>query len=238
MPSKTRLVTVKKFEMLGLNMKRITLHGKDLWDFPDGHEGSYVKLSFESAMDSPINGMRENRFCRRTFTVRDFRKEQLELDLDFLLHGDDGPASKWALNAKKNDPLEILGPGPAKIAPRDASWYLFVGDMTALPAIAVNLKKLRSDATGIALIEVMSSKDIQTLETPPGVDLRWIINESPLEGCSVLLNQLFAVAVEDNHPYAWIAGEFELMRGAKKFLKEKMHLPKNSIYVSCHWKIN
>ena len=110
--------------------------------------------------------------------------------------------------------------------------------MTALPAIAVNLKKLRSDATGIALIEVMSSKDIQTLETPSGVDIRWIINESPLEGCSVLLNQLYAVAVDDNHPYAWIAGEFELMRGAKKFLKEKMYVPKNSMYVSCYWKIN
>ena len=37
---------------------------------------------------------------------------------------------------------------------------------------------------------------------------------------------------------AWIAGEFELMREAKKFLKGKMNLPKDLMYVSCYWKIN
>ena len=238
MPSKSRILAVKKIEMLGANMKRITLSGEGLLDFPQGQEGSYVKASFEKNIDSPIDSMAENRFCRRSFTVRHFRKKDLELDLDFLLHGESGPASKWAISAKEEDTLEIAGPGPAKIAPPEANWYVFVGDMTALPAIAVNLEKLRNDATGIALIEVMSSKDIQALKKPPGLDIQWIINRSPLKGCSELMDQFFSIKWCSRNPYAWVAGEFELMRGAKKFLKEKRNLPKNSMYLSCYWKID
>ena len=69
--------------MLGLNIKIITFYSKDLRNFSYGHKGSYLEASFERNIDSSIIGLGENHFCRKTFLVREFRKEKLELDFGF-----------------------------------------------------------------------------------------------------------------------------------------------------------
>jgi NADPH-dependent ferric siderophore reductase len=152
------------------------------------------------------------------------------------LHGDSGPASKWASSVQIGDSVEIAGPGPAILAAA-ADWYLFVGDMTALPAIAVNLEKLPSEASGIALLEINSLEDKQDLKKPEGVEVRWIINPDPLTGCEDLIDSLSYVQIKGINPYVWVAGEFELLRFARKLLKHDKALPKESLYLSCYWKI-
>ena len=74
-----------------------------------------------------------------------------------------------------------------------ADWYLFVGDMTALPAIAANLEKLPTESSGIALLEINSLEDKQDLRKPEGVEVRWIINPDPLTGCEDLIDSLGSV---------------------------------------------
>ena len=41
-----RKLEVTNTELLGRNMKRVTLHGSDLSDFPEHQESGYVKLLF------------------------------------------------------------------------------------------------------------------------------------------------------------------------------------------------
>ena len=36
----------------------------------------------------------------------------------------------------------VSGPGPKKLVDMNADWFLIAGDMSALPAISVNLEKL------------------------------------------------------------------------------------------------
>jgi len=233
-------VTIRKLNVvkaceLGKSMKRITLQGDDLADFPENQESGYVKIRFPKNLDNePTNSNKD--YDLRSYTIRAFDLEKRELVLDFLLHGDSGPASKWASSVQIGDSIEIAGPGPAILA-APADWYLFVGDMTALPAIAVNLEKLSPESKGMALLEINSLEDKQDLRKPEGVEVRWIINTDPLTGCEDLIESLNNVEITGENPYVWVAGEFELLRFARKILKHDKALPKESLYLSCYWKI-
>tara|TARA_B100001113_G_scaffold203869_1_gene167204 strand:+ start:499 stop:1287 length:789 start_codon:yes stop_codon:yes gene_type:complete len=230
-----RKLNVVKASELGKSMKRITLQGDDLADFPENQESGYVKIRFPKNLDNePTNSNKD--YDLRSYTIRAFDLEKRELVLDFLLHGDSGPASKWASSVQIGDSIEIAGPGPAILA-APADWYLFVGDMTALPAIAVNLEKLSPESKGMALLEINSLEDKQDLRKPEGVEVRWIINTDPLTGCEDLIESLNNVEITGENPYVWVAGEFELLRFARKMLKHDKALPKESLYLSCYWKI-
>ena len=230
-----RKLRVINSQELGKSMRRITLQGEDLANFPENQESGYVKIRFPKNLDhEPSNAKKD--YDLRSYTIRSFNLEKRELVLDFLLHGDSGPASKWASSAQIGDSIEIAGPGPAILA-ADADWYLFVGDMTALPAIAVNLEKLSSESKGIVLIEINSLEDKQELKKPEGVEVKWIINSDPLTGCEDLIKALSGVEIKGGNPYAWVAGEFELLRFARKLLKYDKAFPKDSLYLSCYWKI-
>lgn len=49
----------------------------------------------------------------RTYTIRALRREALEVDVDFVLHGVNGPASAWATRACIGDCLQMVAPNLA-----------------------------------------------------------------------------------------------------------------------------
>ncbi|BBI49051.1 hypothetical protein HORIV_14720 [Vreelandella olivaria] len=46
----------------------------------------------------------------RTYTIRALRPEKAEVDVEFVLHGDNGPASRWAMHARPGDRLAMTAP--------------------------------------------------------------------------------------------------------------------------------
>ena len=97
-------------------MKRITLCGDDLADFPIDAESGYVKALFHPQGIPVVDADSVKGAVKRSYTVRAFRAATRELDIDFVLHGDFGPASTWATSAGIGDILAIAGPGPTKLA--------------------------------------------------------------------------------------------------------------------------
>lgn len=226
----SRELTVLARDYVTKNMIRVTLGGPGLDGFPQSQAGGYVKLRL------PSPGAPDKRVVR-TYTIRNQRPQ--EIDIDFALHGDEGaagPATQWAMSANRGDRIEVGGPGPAKPLPEGFEFYLMFGDMTSLPAISVNLEQLPDRARGVALIEVMSEDDRQSLVHPEGVEIRWLVNPAPGREDAPLPAHARAIAWPDPEPYAWSACEFSSMKALRAYLRDERGLTPDSLYISSYWK--
>lgn len=213
------------------NMLRVTLGGPGMNGFPDDQDGAYVKLRLaEPATD-------DDKPLIRTYTVRYYRAESGEMDLDFVLHDIDGPAADWARTCEPGDQVKVGGPGPKKIADPGADWYLFAGDMSALPAIGANLEALPRDARGYAVIEVIDAADRQEIDAPAGVRVEWIVNPHPDRENTILLDRVQQLEWLDGEPYAWVAGEFSQSLAIRAWLKDHRGLTRDRMYASSYWQI-
>ena len=138
-----RLLTVKGAWFLTPNMIRVVFAGPELDGFPTGREGGNCKLMLPDpgeTKDSFTQRLAQGlALVRRTYTVRKFNAETNALTIDFVAHGDEGPASRWASHAKPGDFLGFGGPSTPKVTHFEADWYLVAADPSALPVAAATL---------------------------------------------------------------------------------------------------
>ena len=221
-----RELTVIRKSHITTNMLRVTLGGENIQTIPDDQESGYVKLIFPKGDEKPLV---------RTYTIRNQRAD--EIDIDFVLHEDGGPASTWAKQTQPNDTIIVGGPGPKKLIEESTDWHILVGDMTALPAISVNLAKLPHDAKGYAILEVISEEDIQALKHPIGIQLKWVINPHPGENTNLLLDQIQSLSWLQGSVSVWVACEFSSMRMLRTFFKNDTNVEKENFYISSYWKL-
>jgi NADPH-dependent ferric siderophore reductase len=198
-------------------------------NFPEDQESGYVKLIF------PRDG--GGRPLMRTYTV--INQTETSIDIDFAIHEAKGPASSWAVNAKVGDEITVGGPGPKRLVTQEeADWFIIAGDMTALPAISVNLTLLPEDAKGYAVIEVVSEADIRNLVHPKYLQVIWVVNTaSHNSDKNPLLEQIKVLPQIDGNLSVWVASEFSSMRAIRKYLKNTFELPKSHFYTSSYWKL-
>ncbi len=131
--------------------------------------------------------------------------------------------------------IDIGGPGPKKLVDPAADWGLLIGDMTALPAISVNLETLPRDTRGHAIIEVLHEDDIQPLDAPEGIDMRWVINPHPGERGNTLYDAVRELAWQPGEPSVWCACEFSCMRQLRAHLHDERGVTRQQLYISSYW---
>lgn len=205
--------TVTRIQDLGPTFRRITFSGPGMADF--GFEGPALDMRLKLVIppvgmapqdryDLPAllagddgHGMSwyqewlrvpaERRGAMRTYTVRAWRPDVRELDVDMVLHADadghSGPAAAWAGTAAVGDRLHIIGPHREsagegygiEFVPGDAGDLLIAGDETAVPAIGSILSALPAHVMGCALLEVPHEDDVQDLPAPAGMEVRWLV---------------------------------------------------------------
>lgn len=241
MAAPIRSLTVHETTQLSPNTIRLALVGDSLADFPDGFEGGYVKLLFDRdgeplrEVDGDVRPA-----VRRSYTVRSVDQGERVLLLDAALHavrgGSLGPATRWIVRAKPGDKIAIAGPGPVKRLSTDADHIVAIADPTALPALAVNLEGLSSDARGLAIVEVLSDEDRQDLQAPAGVAVHWVVNPSPSHDRSPLAQALFDAEWPSGRVSFWGAGEFHSMRFVRGYLRERS-VAREDLYCSSYWKL-
>ncbi|MEM7217279.1 MAG: siderophore-interacting protein [Pseudomonadota bacterium] len=227
MPAQYQL-TVAHNDSLTPHMRRIRLTGSDLRDFPADQESGYVKLLVEREDGETVP---------RSYTIRAFDARREMLTLDFVDHGDSGPASAWARRAEPGAAVTIRGPGEKKLADPAADWFFLAADLSALPALAVNLEVLRRDASGYAIIEVPSLDDRQNIDAPTGIDVQWIVNEDAAAPNRALVDTVLRQPWLEGRAYPWFAGEFDGMRALRKYFRDERGIDRKAMYLSCYWKL-
>ncbi|GAA5087310.1 NADPH-dependent ferric siderophore reductase [Thermocatellispora tengchongensis] len=190
-------VEVRRAERLSPSFLRVTFTG-ELDDFADHGLDQRIKLVLPLAGEDPGYGFLDGtpdwfgawraladdrRNPLRTYTVRGLRRDPAELDVDFVLHGDSGPATRWANRVTPGDRLVVVGPN-ARCAgstralewapPPGADRLLLAGDETAVPAICSIVSALPPGVRGRVLLEVPDPGDALPLAAPAGVEVSWL----------------------------------------------------------------
>jgi NADPH-dependent ferric siderophore reductase len=207
------------------HLVRVTLGGEGFDAFEDRPEtDKYVKLHFTQPAGDVV---------RRTYTVRSVDHDRRVIDIDFVIHGDEGIAGPWAARVEPGATITIAGPGGGYAPNPDADWYLFAGDLAGLPAIAAALEALPADAVGTALIEADTVDDVIALTAPAGVEVRWLTGDEP--STDRLADVIRSLDWAGGHVDVFAHGERESMKVLRRHLFDERGLERAQVSLSGYW---
>ncbi|QXH63004.1 siderophore-interacting protein [Pseudomonas azerbaijanorientalis] len=240
---KRRRLEVLRVVDLTPRMRRITLGGPELAGFVSLGTDDHVKLLFPqnaeqaAALETLVLGAGKDNGPlpeMRDYTPRRYDLSTLELDIDFVLHGD-GPASTWAEQAKPGQFLHIGGPRGSMIVPDMFDSYLLIGDETALPAIARRLESLAANRRALVIVEVENGKEQQVLESAAEVNVIWVLREG---GKDNLLTTVRQIQVPGGSLYAWVATESKVSRRIRRVLLDEHGLNEQFVKAVGYWRLD
>jgi NADPH-dependent ferric siderophore reductase len=245
-PAPPCLVLVKNILDVSPNLRRITFTGEDISNFPSFCPGAHIKVFFplphQTSPLLPTQSSKGNDWKNnsekpdvRTYSVRSIRTNLQEIDIEFVLHGDKSPASRFAQQAKVGDVLGLSRPsGPDPMVP-DVDVFFMVGDMTALPAIAAMLEVMPPHTKGQVNLNLLTKSDCIRLIKPEGIQVTYYINDS-VSLIRDSLQQGAALTNEPNPCHYWMAGEEKLILPIRQFLLKEMKVKKANMYAIPYWR--
>lgn len=238
--------TVLRTERLTPHMIRVVLGGADLAGFAAGeYTDHYVKLLFPQpgvSYPEPLDMERiradfprEQWPTTRTYTVRAWDPEAVELTLDFVHHGDKGLAGPWAAGARPGDEISFMGPGGAYAPRAGADWHLLAGDESALPAIAASLERIPEGAPVRVFVEIEGPEEEQELPTPGDAKVVWLHRGGGPVG-ELLVEAVQKLEFPEGEVHAFVHGEAGFVKALRRHLRVERGLPMERLSISGYWR--
>ncbi|WP_240232165.1 siderophore-interacting protein [Devosia lacusdianchii] len=196
-----------------LHLPVITEDGR--WTYPDGQDA--IRCS--------------------TYTVRRFRQESGEVDIDFVVH-DGGLASEWAQRANPGDRITINNPRGLYTPPDDIVWQLLVADATGLPALSRLLEQTPRHVQSRVFVEVAEIEHEQVLPAHPGATVTWLHRSGNGVAPSRMGEVVRAVPLPATPGYVWVAGEQKVVRAIRKFVRQELKLAPERYELVGYWTAN
>ncbi len=241
-----RLLQLVKKQYISRNLLRITLTGDALLGFPVDKNGSHIKLFI------PHEGQTKPELPKlsatgviwpkikpitRAYSVRKYHKDANELEVDFVAHGDNSPASGWAVKAEPGDYIGVAGPGGPDPLLAPADWHILAGDLTAVPAISAILEQLPADAKGHVFIELDDMRDAHQIVHPAGIKIHWL-QRTATNKDNVLTDAIGLVAPDMSvkRISAFVAGENASVISCRDKLRADYQLTKRHLYAVPYWR--
>jgi NADPH-dependent ferric siderophore reductase len=179
------------------------------------------------------------RAVMRSYTVREQRVEDGEVDIDFAVHEDGGPACRWALAAEPGHKVMVLGPAVADNTgvrcrpPEDTDWVLIWADETALPAASAILEWLPAGRKAKVWLEVPHAGDRLAPATDADADITWLVRD---EGAPSAVEAVAAAELPEGVGYAWIAGESGSIKALRRHLVNDREFDRRKVTFIGYWK--
>lgn len=251
--AETGVVTAEVVEArrISPHFVRLTVAGDDLAGWRDLGFDQWFRLAVPTSDSTRFDNLadtfdtagylkyltlpRATRPVIRSYTVRAFRPEVRELDIDFVVHGDEGVAGPWAGGLPLGAVVGIIDQG-CGYRPSDADRTLLVGDESALPAVLGILRDLPRDARGDAIIEIADLDDRQPVDAPSGMEVHWVVREPGRRIGESALQHLVELPPIDGTVSAFAAGESKLATGARRHLVNDRGVPKQHIAFCGYWR--
>jgi NADPH-dependent ferric siderophore reductase len=247
---------VVRTRRLGPSMVRVTFGGETLKDFAAGGRDQSLSLFLpHPGQDAPVVPVDAGdgsaifaawralpddvRAVMRSYTVREQRQDPNEVDIDFALHEDGGPACRWAAQAAPGHRVMVLGPAVADNTavrfrpPEGTDWVLIWADETALPAAAAILEWLPAGTRARVWLEVPHAGDRLDPRTVADCHITWLVRE---EGAPSALEAVSAAELPEGTPYAWIAGESGSVKALRRHLVRERELDRRRVTFVGYWK--
>ncbi|MFI1809984.1 siderophore-interacting protein [Streptomyces sp. NPDC020422] len=249
---------VDRTRRLGPSLVRVTFTGEELKGFAAGGRDQSLSLFLpHPGQDAPVlpplddpdmyailgayRAMpHDERAVMRSYTVREQRTEPApEVDIDFAVHEDGGPACRWAQHAKPGDRVVVLGPAVAENTgvrfrlPEDADSVLIWGDETALPAVSAILEWLPAETRAHVYLEVPYSGDRMELATEADATITWLVRE---EGAPTAVEAVAGAELPGETPYVWIAGESGAVKALRRHFVRERGLDRRRVTFVGYWR--
>lgn len=242
-----RAVEVKRVEDITPHMRRVTVAGEELAGFSTQGVAGHVRVLLpasgqkapvlpEWGPEGPVYPEGVARPTSRAYTPRRWDPDAMELDIDFVLHGDNGPASAWAARAQPGDKLVVVAPRRAFQPDPSADWHLIVGDESALPAIATILEVLPASTWAIVYVEVIDALEEQPLPSAARVEIHWVYRRNGQPGVK-LERAVREVTFPRGSGRAWVACEAQVMRNLRGHLITERGMDRAAVNTQGYWKL-
>jgi NADPH-dependent ferric siderophore reductase/SAM-dependent methyltransferase len=259
-----RLIEVTDIKRITPHMARITFGVDDLADVTCDEPDQQAKLYFpkpgqavprlpEPSEDGDFMRWYESftaiaepeRPWMRSYTIRAHHPQHKTIDIDFVLHADAGPATRWAQSAVPGDTLGMFGPSqtfnrpvPISTSIDTSDWLLLAGDETALPAIGTLIESLSEGARAVAYIEVGDAAEEQRFDTRGEVTVHWLHRgEVPAGHSDILVEAVRNARFPVGSMFAWLAGESGAVRALRRHLVDERGIDKRSIDFAGYWRL-
>lgn len=237
---------VQRVEWLSPHMIRVVLGGAELRGLRVGEfTDHYVKLVFPQPgvvypdpfdMDAIRATMPREQWPKlRSYTIRSWDPDALELTIDFVHHGDKGLGGPWAAHTQPGDEVFFVGPGGAYAPSEQADWHLMVGDESALPAIAASLERLPVAARARVFVEVAGIEEEQKLQTAGEAELVWLHRGNGIIG-DALVDAVCAMEFLPGAVHAFVHGEANFVKKLRRFLRVERGVTLEQLSISGYWR--
>lgn len=174
----------------------------------------------------------------RNYTVREFRPDVGELDVELVLHDGASPASAWAREAQPGERVGIFDEGRMYTPPTEVDWRLLVGDESAVPAILSILDGEEGPARPTEVfLEVPTEQDVRPLPVPANVLVHWLPRTGAADRPGRLaLDTVTAARLPAGRFSAFVAGEQALPRRLRSHLLTERGARKADITIFGYWR--
>lgn len=233
-------------EALSPHLVQVVLGGPGLAEFTStGDADEYVNCFFlpdaapyavpfdsEAVRDLP----REQRPLPRRITVRAWEPDRRELVLVIATHGDAGHAGRWAARARPGDRLQLRGPAGGYRPHADADSYLFVGDESALPAIAACAEAVPAGRPVVVVAEVDDAVDQIPISSPGALTVHWVHRSGGDDVDTLLADAVAGLPRLDGVVSAFVHGEAVATRAVRQVLLSKHIVSEERLSCSPYWR--